>query len=240
MDDPLLDLWRLVGVPSGLEAARSAADAVLRDRGLRAVPPAERARALLHGAAASAELAAGDPLAPGEPRRDWRAGAVRVSTQLGELAPLVRGAPGQALTRVHTLLARGVLPDAQVGRVRPEVADRVLELTRLLGRRSAAPSLLTAAVAHAEVATLLPFAAGNGVVARALEHLVLVADGVDPVGVLVPEAGHRDAAVDYRRALAGYATGSLGGVRDWLLHVARALAAGAETTDRLRRAPGAG
>lgn len=231
MSDPLQDLLRLEGVPSALEAARSAADVVLRDRGLRRIGPDDVARALLLGAGGSAAMAAEDLLAPGEdPGLDWHPGAVRLSTQLPELAALVGSAPGQLLTRCHTVLARGLLPDEALGRVRsePGVGERVLELTRLLHRPSTVPALLRAAVAHGEVAALRPFEAGNGLVARALEHLVLVHHGVDPRAALVPEVGHRESGPAYRAALEGYATGTAQGVRTWVRHCADALAVGAE------------
>lgn len=49
VSDPLTDLARLEGVPSGLAAARDAVDVVLTDRGLRSIVPEQVATALLTG-----------------------------------------------------------------------------------------------------------------------------------------------------------------------------------------------
>ena len=87
--DPLTDLARLEGVPSGLAAARAAVDVVLTDRGLRAITGDQVAAALLAGARASARLT-------DDPDR-WAAGAIRLSTELPVLAGVLRVAPGQAL-----------------------------------------------------------------------------------------------------------------------------------------------
>jgi hypothetical protein len=87
-----------------------------------------------------------------------------------------------------------------------------------------------AALIHAEIGAAGAFAAHNGVVARAAERLVLLAKGVDPASVTVPEAGHAAAPAAYRAALAGYgASGSAGAVR-WLLYAADAFQRGAEAS----------
>jgi len=110
--DPLADLARLEGVPSAVAAARDAVDAVLRDRGMRVIPAEQSAGALLAGARASAALSP-------DPER-WFAGAVRLSTELISLSGLIRVAPGQAIARAHALVARGVVPDEELGRVRAD------------------------------------------------------------------------------------------------------------------------
>lgn len=221
--DPLLTLSRLEGVPSALAAARSAGDAVQRDRGLRRITPETSARALLLGAAANAELGHTE-----DPGHDWHPGAVRISTELITLAPLIRRAPGQALARLHTLLATGLLPEAELGRPRPESAPRLQGVHQLLTTPTEAPALALAGIVHAELATLAPFVSGNGMVARAAEHLVLIDTGLDPRAALVPEAGHARDADGYRLALADYSAGTAAGVRGWLLQLARAFTAGAE------------
>ena len=222
--DPLADLARLEGVPSALASARDAVDVVLRDRGLRLVTAEQGAAALLAGARASARLT-------DDPQR-WLAGSVRLSTELVALSSLVQVSPGQAVARAHALVAAGALPDEELGRSRPgeELAQRMLALTTLLTGPTAASSVVLAAVAHAELATLAPFGAASGVVARAVEHMVLIAGGVDPRAVIVPEAGHLALAGQYTEALAGYRSGTVAGVRGWLLHCAAALVQGAEAS----------
>jgi hypothetical protein len=220
--DPLADLAGLEGVPSAVAAALDSVDAVLRDRGLRAVPAAAAAASLLVGARANAALS-------GQGER-WLAGAVRLSTELTRLAAVVRVAPAQALARAHALVARGVVPDEELGRIGggAATAARVTGVSALLTGSTTASAVVLAAVVHAELATLRPFGSADELVARAVEHMVLVAAGVDPRGLIPVEAGHAASPGAYRSALAGYASGSVGGVRGWLLHSAAALSRGAE------------
>jgi len=222
--DPLTDLARLEGVPSGLAAARDAVDVVLTDRGLRATSAEQVASALLAGARASARLT-------DDPER-WIAGAVRLSTELPGLAGVLRVAPGQALARAHTLAAYEQVPADELGRLRssPEVTGRMAGLTRLLASATEAPALVLAAIAHAEVATMAPFGSADGLVARAVERMVLISSGFDPRGVVATEVGHLKRHGEYQRLLDAYASGSLTGVRDWILHVAQAAVDGAEAS----------
>lgn len=225
--DPLTDLARLEGVPSGLDAARAAVDAayaVLTDHGLRTMPADQVAAALLAGARASAQLT--------DDQQQWMAGAIRLSSELPKLAAVLRVAPGQALARAHTLAADGMVADGVLGRLREshEVAGRMAGLTELLTADSDAPALVLAAVAHAEIATVAPFGTADGLVARAVERMVLISSGFDPCGVVVTEVGHLRRREDYVRLLDGYRDGSAGGVRDWILHVAQAAVDGAEVS----------
>lgn len=205
-----------------MTSARDAADAVLRDRGRRQITSEESAKALLAGARDSAAMA--------EPR--WEPGSVRLSTQLIDLAALIRTSPGQVLARAHSLLAKDQLGDDELGRVRPEASARIGGLNRLLTSPSAAPAIVVAAVAHAEVATAGPFGdlGADQILARAVEHMVLVQAGVDPRAVLLPEAGHRASGRTYAATLEAYASGSVDGVRGWILHCGQALTYGAEVS----------
>jgi hypothetical protein len=224
--DPLADLAALPGVPSAVAAATAAVDVVLRDRGLRRVEDQLRGRALLVGAGASASLT-------DDPGR-WRPGALRLAAELTSLAGMIRVAPAQALARAHALVARGVVPDDQLGRIRgdPVIARRMRELGELLARPSAAPAIVAAAVAHAEIATLGAFGAASGLLARGAEHLVLVASGLDPYGVIVVEAGHAADPAGYRAGLAAYANGRVSEVSAWIIQCAAAVSRGAEATLR--------
>jgi Fic family protein len=103
-------------------------------------------------------------------------------------------------------------------------------LTELLTRRTDAPALVLAAIAHAEVATAAPFGSADDLIARAVERMVLISAGFDPRGVVVTEVGHLRRRGDYRRQLQAYAGGSAAGVRDWILHVAQAAVDGAEAS----------
>jgi hypothetical protein len=182
------------------------------------------ASALLAGARASARLT-------DDPER-WIAGAVRLSTELPGLAGVLRVAPGQALARAHTLAAYEQVPTEELGRLRPssEVSGRMAGLLELLTSHSQAPALVLAGIAHAEVATMVPFGSADDLVARAVERMVLISSGFDPRGVIATEVGHLQRRGEYHRLLDAYAAGSSTGVREWILHVARAAVDGAEAS----------
>ena len=220
--DPLADLARFEGVASAVAAATDAVDAVLRDRGLRKITEEQLSQALLAGATANATLT-------DKPDR-WRVGALRLAAGLAPLAALIRVAPGQALARAHGVVARGVVPDHELGKIssEPGAAARMNSLAELLTRDTSAPAIVVGAVAHAEIAVVAPFGEASGLIARTAEHLVLIAAGLDPYGVIVVEAGHAENAARYSAGLDGYAEGSITGVKSWLLRCAAAVARGAE------------
>jgi hypothetical protein len=219
------------GVPSALAAARDGVDALLRDRGLRRTTTGVTAEALLRGAVASAQLAGssstvdsvrtggGDPVA--------RA-AVRLNTGLLALVPVVARSPLEALARMHTVAAVGLAPDAELGRPRLEAgaADVLRRLATGLRAPTTAPAIAVAALAHAEIAAYAPFGVSNDLVARALERLLLVVRGVDPLSVTVPELGHRLMGAAYHEALDAYRTGTASGSGSWLLYSCAAFGRG--------------
>jgi hypothetical protein len=238
--DPLSWLVSLEGVASAYAATRDGIDVMLRDRGLRRTSPETTAESLLRGAHASAVLeGSGSSLA--DVREDGgdavARDAVRLSTELLGLAPVLQRSPLQALARLHAVVAAGSVTDEELGRPRtPEAAARLRGLADLLAARTAAPALVVAAVVHADLATAAPFASHNGIVARAAERLVLVARGVDEKSLVVPEAGHLALRAEYESNLRGYAGGSPEGVHAWLLYGAEAFAAGAEASPLRRSA----
>jgi hypothetical protein len=234
VSDPFAAAADLEGVPSAFAATRDGLDAVIRDRGLRRTTPEDTARSLLLGAWATASIEGSevtvDELAGGGGDPTARA-AVRLSTELLGVLTTWSSAPVQAVARLHALAAAGSVPDADLGRpVRAEGTARLTELARMLSRPTDAPALVVAALVHAEIAAAEAFASHNGVVARAVERLVLVSRGVDPASVTVPEAGHASDVAGYRSALAAYAGGGDTGVHQWLLYAAQAFARGVEAS----------
>ncbi|HET7357188.1 MAG TPA: oxidoreductase [Nocardioidaceae bacterium] len=233
-NDPLGRLVDLEGVGSAMAAARDGIDALLRDRGLRRSTPDLTAESLLRGAQASAELEGSSSTL-----EELRAGAgdevaqaaARVSAELLGLAPVLGRSPLQALARIHTLAGKGQVADQDLGRPRDtDSARRLAALADLLVADTSAPALLVAAVVHAEVVTVAPFTSHNGIVARAAERLVLVARGVDPTSLTVPEAGHLRLRREYESNLRGYRDGGPPGVHSFLLYAAQGYAAGAEAS----------
>lgn len=232
--DPFADSARLEGVPSAFAATRDGIDSLLRDRGLRRSSPETTGESLLRGAAATAAIESGEydleALRAGQGDRLALA-AVRMSIELLGLVPTWQRAPLQALARLHALVAAGTTSSEDLGRpVVPAGAQRLGTLSRLVQQPTEAPGLVVAALVHAEVAAAGAFISHNGVVARAAERLVMVAKGVDPASVTVPEAGHSVRPRAYGEALAAYASDTPEGVHQWLLYAADAFALGAEAT----------
>ena len=233
--DPLARLARLEGVASGMAATRDGIDALLRDRGLRRTTPELTAESLLRGAHASAVLEGSDvsldAVRAGAGRPDGAGGRAGQHRAARRCCPTLARSPLQAVARLHTLAAAGVVADEDLGRPRDaEGASRLRDLARLLTTATEAPALVVAAVAHAELASVTPFVSHNGLVARATERLVLVARGVDEKSLVVPEAGHLALRPEYESNLRGYRDGGAAGVHAWLLYAAEAYAKGSEAS----------
>ncbi len=233
-------------------ALRRRADEARAEAGVRAVRssaalagarlPLELVRDVLRGAAAFPPDAAGRTAL----------GVLRAHAEAEALSPGWERSPWQTLARLHVVAAAGLVPDAALGRPRTagevpgegadlltasgaplpapdaeEVPARLAALGDLVGAPSSVPALVVAGLAHAEIATLRPFVAANGVVARALCRAIVVGRGLDPTGVAVWEAGLLAAGPPYPLALAAYGEGSARGVAEWLVLFARAVVEGA-------------
>lgn len=230
--DPLDWLGRLEGVASAYAATRDGIDVMLRDRGLRKTDPATTAEALAIGAHASAVLEGSsttlEELAAGQ-GDEVSQDSLRLSAEVLSLTPLLQQSPLQVFARMHAVAAATALPAEQLGRPRdPGSAQRLQALADVVQRSTEVPALLLAAVVHADIVTVAPFSSHNGIVARAAERLVLVARGVDPKALMVPEAGHLALRAQYESNLSGYATGSQRGLHAWVLYAAEAYAKGME------------
>lgn len=229
--DPLAWLSGMEGVPSAFSAARDGIDVLLRDRGMRQTTAQQTTESLLRGAHASAILEGSasslDEVRDGQADETAQA-AVRVSTELLGLAPLLTSSPLQVFARIHSLAGVGVVPADELGRpISAEAADRLTTLGNTL-IASQAPALMIAALAHAELVTVGAFASHNGIVARAVERLIIAARGVDPFSVTIPEAGHLGVREVYESNLRAYRSGGQAGLRSWLLYAAEAYTLGAE------------
>ncbi|MEU6233189.1 oxidoreductase [Kitasatospora sp. NPDC047058] len=113
-----------------------------------------------------------------------------------------------------------------------EVAARLDQLSRLLvaraeGQGVGTPALVVASVVHGELLALRPFRSHNGVIARAAQRIVLIAEGLDPKSICPAEVGLAELGTDaYRRALAGYLAGTPEGMAAWIAYSGRALRLG--------------
>lgn len=234
--DPLGALTALPGVAEAIDATRAAIDGLLREPALRRQRGEVRAAARLRSAWASAQLEGDDvpweEFAPPFPddRQGRRAqGALQVATEVGGLADTWRRAPLQALARLHTVAMTGQVPEEELGRPRADagVSERLTTLADVV-TASNAPGVLVAGVVHAELMALRPFGSANGLVARAASRVVLVARGVDPDALTVPEVGLLDLGADaYREELEGFARGTAPGLARWLTFHAASVQRGA-------------
>ncbi|MBL7493021.1 hypothetical protein I6A60_31215 [Frankia sp. AgB1.9] len=262
--DPFARVAALPGVAEAVTTARSAVDTLLRHRVLRRQSAEVTAEASLRSARASAaleghdlglealraRLTAGESAAQGGDELAVTLGAVRLYAELGSLTGAWERAPRQALARMHTLLGRGIVADAELGRPRAgaaaadplglgtppgsaEVSARLDGLVGLLVEKTTAPAIVVSAIVHGELLALRPFGSLDGMIGRAAARLVLIGRGLDPKAVTAADVGHLEAGVgddsvaDYRTAAAGYVHGGADGLRAWLLHCARATELGA-------------
>ena len=231
--DPLAPLLDLADVAAAFTEAREAVDAALRHRALRRHGGPVAAEVSLRAAVASAALEGSrydvEAVRGGTVTDPVVQGALRVAGGVGGLVDLWPRAPRQVLARLHLLAARGVVPDHELGRLAdiPGVAGRLDALAGLVAGNTGTPPLLLAAVVHAELLTLRPFAGPAGVVARAAARLTLVGSGFDPRGLVAVEAGHLEREPEYVGAAGAYATGTPDGLRSWLRHYGAAVQVGA-------------
>lgn len=113
-----------------------------------------------------------------------------------------------------------------------EAAARLDQLAQLLAARSdrpsgGAPALVVAAVVHGELLALRPFSAYNGLVARAAQRIVLIAEGLDPKAICPADVGLAElGTAAYRNALQGYLSGTPEGMARWIVHCGEALRLG--------------
>lgn len=228
------DLTALPGVAEPVEAARRSIAALHAHPVNRRGWPTSAAAASVRGARASSVLdggaGSGDPDEP-TVLDPVLAGSLRAAAALPGLVPVWERAPLQAVARLHTLAAADLLPGSALGR-----PDQHAGAPRSAGRLAALadvavsadwPAPILVAVVHGELLALHAFGAANGVVARASARLVMIASGLDPHGLSVPEVGHLRAGAAYGQAARGFAAGTTEGVAAWIRHVCAALEAGA-------------
>ncbi len=98
------------------------------------------------------------------------------------------------------------------------------------------PTLFTAAIAHAELATVRPFTRGSYLIARVTPRLVMASRELDEHGWTIPEFGmHLLGRASYVRALGAYRSGTLTGMREWIDWHNSALLRGALTCEELTK-----
>lgn len=240
--DPLAPLMALEGVADAAARATDAIAAVHRHRVNLRKWNVTGAESVLRGARSSAWLEGADPTVPddGVVADPVLAAALRVADRItpetiGETSRTFRRAPLQVLARWAVLAdPRGDEHAEALGRpvgddrlTAEQKEQRLHALGSLIAGGTSVPAAVLSGVVHGELLTLEPFAAGNGIVARAASRLVCVTGGADPRGLAVPEVHWTRHRAAYTDAARGFASGSRDGLRDWLLLHLGGLEAGA-------------
>jgi hypothetical protein len=234
VSDPLASLLSLPDVADAAAEARSALDAVFGHQVLRKSSGPVSVESSLRGARASAALEGSayelEAVRAGAVTDPVLQGALRVAGAIGSLVPTWGRAPRQVLARLHVLAATNLVPSSDLGRPRSDasVAARLSGLSDLVTGGTSVPGIVLAAVVHGELLAIDAFPEANGVIARAAARLTLIAKGVDPKAVSVPEMGHLERQPEYVGAANAYATGTADGVRSWLKHCCAAVELGAQ------------
>ena len=244
--DPFAEVSAIPVVADSASAAREAVDALLWRRDVRNAAAEVAASSIQRGARDSAVIDGADVVTVEDsPMGRVLDAALRVTAGVPTQVDVFARAPMQAWAHLHALAAHGFVTDEELGRPRAGeiaddplnlgalppagvAADRMALLAHLLTSPTQAPALVVAALAHAEVAVLRPFAWGSGLLARATTRLVMAARGVDPSCFSIPEQGMVEMGrASYVRALRAYGSGSRDGVAEWCVWHATAVAAGA-------------
>jgi hypothetical protein len=157
------------------------------------------------------------------------AGSLRVAAAVGSMAAVWVRAPLQVLARLHTLAATDLTAPDELGRPRPDVDGLAPALAGLarVAISSPWPVPVQVAMVHGRLLTLEPFERANGIVARAAARLSMVAGGLDPAGLGVPEVSLLRSRASYEQAAAEFAGGHPDAVTRWVLASCGWLVAGA-------------
>ena len=250
--DPLSNLLTIPGVASECETTLKAIDELMWNRTVRRhkdslIPYTRRiagfATAALDGAQMPKDPTMEPEVSPMGSLSD-KGLLVTAEADLQRLA--FRTEPLKVLARLHTFVStdddRGrprttndVNDPLRLGSVPPHevLQERMSQLVDLV-IESKASSILVAAIAHAELATLRPFTQGSYLVARASTRLILAARDVDNDGLVMSEYGAfllgRPA---YVKALTGYISGTREGASAWVTWQGEAIRRGAEMAKEL-------
>jgi hypothetical protein len=227
------EYWRAPPeVTAAVEDVRSSITALRRHPANRTGWPGTSAIASMRAARASAALD-GAPLTldagAGTVTDPVLAGSLRAAAAIGSMASVWLRSPLQVLARLHTLAAADLAPPDELGRPRSDGVGLAPSLIELAGVAISSPwpAPVQVALVHGRLLTLRPFDDANGVVARAAARLTMVAGGLDPAGLGVPEVALLRHRSSYETAAAAFADGQPESVTRWVLAVCGWLVAGA-------------
>ena len=250
--DPLSNLLSIPGVSEECETTLKAIDELMWNRVVRrhkeALIPYTRRIAGFATAALDGAQMPKDPTMEPEvsPMGSLSEQGLLVTAEADLQRLAFKSEPLKVLARLHTFVStdedRGrprtsneVIDPLRFGSLPPHevLQERLSQLTDLV-MESKASSILVAAIAHAELATLRPFTQGSYLVARASTRLILAARDVDNDGLVMSEYGAfllgRPA---YVKALTGYISGTREGVGAWVAWQGEAIKRGIEMAKEL-------
>lgn len=250
--DPLSDVLSIPGVASDCQTTLKAIDELMWNRTVRRhkdalIPYTRRIAGFATAALDGAQMPKDPTMEPEVSPMGSLADQGLLVTAEADLQRLAfRTEPLKVLARLHTFVStdedRGrprttndVNDPLRLGSLPPHdvLQERMSQLVDLV-IESKAPSILVAAIAHAELATLRPFTQGSYLVARASTRLILAARDVDNDGLVMSEYGAfllgRPA---YVKALTGYISGTQEGVASWVAWQGQAIQRGIEMAKEL-------
>ena len=256
--DPLSNLLKIPGVTSECETTLKAIDELMWNRTVRRhkdslIPYTRRIAGFATAALDGAQMPKDPTMEPEvSPMGSLSDQGLLVTAEADLQRLAFRTEPLQVLARLHTFVStdddRGrprttndVNDPLRLGNVPPHevLQERMSQLVDLV-IESKASSILVAAIAHAELATLRPFTQGSYLIARASTRLILAARDVDNDGLVMSEYGAfllgRPA---YVKALTGYISGTREGVSAWVTWQGEAIRRGTEMAKELAEMAGA-
>ena len=250
--DPLSNLLTIPGVASECETTLKAIDELMWNRTVRRhkdslIPYTRRIAGFATAALDGAQMPKDPTMEPEvSPMGSLSDQGLLVTAEADLQRLAFRTEPLKVLARLHTFVStdddRGrprttndVNDPLRLGSVPPHevLQERMSQLVDLV-IESKASSILVAAIAHAELATLRPFTQGSYLVARASARLILADRDVDNDGLVMTEYGAfllgRPA---YVKALTGYISGTREGVSAWVTWQGEAIRRGVEMAKEL-------
>ena len=256
--DPLSNLLKIPGVTSECETTLKAIDELMWNRTVRRhkdslIPYTRRIAGFATAALDGAQMPKDPTMEPEvSPMGSLSDQGLLVTAEADLQRLAFRTEPLKVLARLHTFVStdddRGrprttndVNDPLRLGNVPPHevLQERMSQLVDLV-IESKASSILVAAIAHAELATLRPFTQGSYLIARASTRLILAARDVDNDGLVMSEYGAfllgRPA---YVKALTGYISGTREGVSAWVTWQGEAIRRGTEMAKELAEMAGA-
>ena len=249
--EPLLQLLDVNPIADAVKSALKSIDELNWNRSYRnrteLVPMARRVGAYASAAIEGAAMPADPNHNPDDsPMGILSQSALGVTAEVEFQLKTFLKTPYQSWARLHSFIELGddrgrprtnndVVDSLHIGQPIDStlIESRMNDLVSLV-QNSKAPAVLIAAILHAELATISPFAKGSQMIARATSRMYLQAKQIDQLQLVMPEYGfYKIGRAKYARALIAYKTGTIAGVTEWVQIHSNALEIGATSGEFL-------